>query len=296
MSTDNVEYGPYELRSYPCAVCGSVARRVVFKKRGIAVPRDFEIVRCNACGHVYVDPRIADEDLASLYDEDYYAGKGFDRTIDYLSTAHAGKDLESISVIDTITDAVGGSLNGVRWLDFGCGTGMLIEKAREYGAEAEGVDESPVAREVCAKKKLPVVDKAELRTLIDSFDVVTALEVIEHVPDPREFLRYLVGFLKVGGVLYVQTGNWNIVRHLPGTPYVMPEGHIRYFTPTMMRRLFREAGLTEVATFNRSWFPYRDAPTPIRSRVPMGIYCAMANLTKRIAPSLAPFPLGRREG
>ena len=72
-----------DMASYPCAICGSTRSHDVMKKSGVRVADVFHIVACAECAHVYVNPRVADEALASLYDEAYYRGEGFDRTIDY---------------------------------------------------------------------------------------------------------------------------------------------------------------------------------------------------------------------
>ena len=258
------------------------------------MPVEFTIVACKACGHVRVDPRIADERLDDLYDDAYYRGDGFDATIDYDAPPSAGTLSENADIIESITQAAGGSVRGLRWLDVGCGTGTLLEQARERGASVFGFDSSRYALESCAKKGLPLVSRAELDAGAGDFDVVSAIEVIEHVPDPLAFLLNLKAHVRSGGLLFVRTGNWNLVRRLPGTPYLMPEGHIQYFTPRVMRRLFAEAELRESPAFNRTWFVWRLLPQAVRDVVPAGVFGLLGNASRRLAPGLAPFPIGLR--
>ncbi len=263
------------------------------RKAGVQLRRNFDIVRCSKCGHVYVDPRVSDEALSLLYDERYYKGEGFDRTIDYAGPPSAYKRSEVSAVCETIKAATG-DLRRLRWLDFGCGAGYLLEALLENCVEALGFDDSPAAWRRCKEKQLPVATQPEIEALAGTFDVVSAVEVIEHVPDPRSFLRYLRSFLKPGGLAYVQTGNWNVVSKLPKTPYIMPEGHIHYFTPLELKRLFFEVGLSCAPTFNRSWFPWRDVPPKVRRFVPLAAYESLASIVAGVAPGYAPFPLGVR--
>jgi SAM-dependent methyltransferase len=281
------------LRSYPCSICGSERTRILLRKAGVRVTRVFNIVGCVNCRHVYVNPRISDEALGRLYDEEYYRGQGFDQTIDYAGPASQYKLAEVAAVAGTVEAAVG-RLKGIRWLDFGCGAGFLLAELLERGADAVGFDDSAAALQRCAEKGLPVATQSQIEAGAGSFDVISAVEVIEHVPDPRSFLRYLVSFLRVGGIAYVQTGNWNVVRRLPGTPYVMPEGHIHYFTPPELRRLFREVGLEYAPTLNRSWFPWRDMPPALRRYIPLKVYETAATLACAVAPGYGPFPIGIR--
>ena len=289
-----MSYGPYDLTSYPCAICGSEHKRTIQKKRGAVVDREFDIVKCATCGHVYVDPRIKDEDLGSLYDDLYYQGRGFDRTIDYVGAPSREKEVEAATVVGTVVQALKKPIDRVRWIDFGCGSGMLLESAVKLGAQAVGLDESPVAQEICARKNLVILSQRDLEERKGEFDVVTALEVIEHVPDPRGFLRHLASLACAGGLIYVQTGNWNLVRHQPGTPYLMPEGHIHYFTPPIMRRLFADANIAELPVFNRSWFPYRKAPPVVREHAPIALFSAFGGVTRAVLPGYAPYPVGKR--
>jgi 2-polyprenyl-3-methyl-5-hydroxy-6-metoxy-1,4-benzoquinol methylase len=289
-----LNYGPFTLKSYPCPLCGAFEKRVVETKRGRVVAIDFSIVACTTCGHVRVDPRIADEDLDELYDAGYYRGEGFDATIDYSSQPTKETIAENADIIDSIAEAAGGSVRGLRWLDVGCGTGTLLEQARDRGANVCGYDSSAAALATSELKRIPLLDAASLEENAQTFDIVSAIEVIEHVPDPRAFLQFLAARAQPGGVVFVRTGNWNLVRRLPGTPYLMPEGHIHYFTPNVMRRLFAQSMLREAPAFNRTWFAWRLVPDPIRRFVPTQAFNALARATRKFAPAFADYPIGLR--
>ncbi len=257
------------------------------------MPNDFSIVSCAKCRHVRVDPRISNERLDDLYDEAYYRGEGFDATIDYAAQPSTKTLEENADIIESVVEAAGGSVRGLTWLDVGCGMGTLLESARERGAVVTGSDSSKAALESCRRKGLAFLDSETLERSEERFDIVTAIEVIEHVPDPLAFVLFLKARVRGGGVIFIRTGNWNLVRYLPGTPYLMPEGHIQYFTPTTMRRIFARASLEEIEAFNRTWFAWRLLPGFVRLALPNSVRRALAQLTKRIAPGLAPFPIAR---
>ncbi len=284
----------FELKRYPCPLCGSAGRTLAMRKRGVVVDRDFDIVKCDICGHHRVDPRIADEDLDDLYDDAYFRAGGFDRNVNYFAPPSDYSRRVASDVVATVEEVLDRSLRGARWLDFGCGPGHLLEALRDQGVEGIGYDGSAAAAAICRARRLPIVSKDALSSQAGTFDVVSAAEVIEHVGDPPGFLRYLVSLLRIGGILYIQTGNWNIIRHIPGTPYIMPEGHIQYFTPSGMRKLFRRCGLQEVTGLNRSWFVYRDGPSVIRRFIPGGALRWLASTARAVVPAYASYPVGRR--
>ena len=103
-------------------------------------------------------------------------------------------------------------LGGKRALDVGCGAGLLAEPMARLGAEVTGVDAAEplieAARLHAAGQGLAIDYVAgEVAGVEGRFDVVTAMEVIEHVADPRDFLEALVDRLAPGGLLILSTPN-----------------------------------------------------------------------------------------
>jgi 2-polyprenyl-6-hydroxyphenyl methylase/3-demethylubiquinone-9 3-methyltransferase len=153
------------------------------------------------------------------------------------------------------------SLNGSRVLDVGCGGGLLAESLAHAGAEVTGIDLAPgmieVARLHAAESALAidyrVAAAEELARAQVRFDVITCMEMLEHVPDPAAMTATLARLLRPGGALFVSTLNRNLKSFLlaiVGAEYLLnliPRGtheYERLILPSELARWARAAGLT----------------------------------------------------
>jgi len=109
-------------------------------------------------------------------------------------------------------------LNGKRVLDVGCGGGILAESMAERGATVVGIDLADAALSVARLHALDTGAKLEYLSVsaedyadshAESFDVVTCLEVLEHVPHPESTVSACARLVKPGGTLYFSTINRN---------------------------------------------------------------------------------------
>jgi SAM-dependent methyltransferase len=230
-------------RRLACAVCGHASEHVG-TVHGRYSGSDFELRRCPDCGFAFIaDPWL---DFAAIYDERYYAGRGADPLVDYtFELDHPERTVrryEWAGIADVVSGLVGG-LEGRRWLDFGCGNGGLVRHLRATSAcEAVGFEEGAIAS-AAASHGIPIVSAAELEAMSDSFDVVSAIEVLEHTLDPVGELRSMRALLRPGGLLFVTTGNARaFARHLERWSYVVPEIHISFFEPRTLERAMQAAG------------------------------------------------------
>src|SRR3954454_24353372 len=103
-------------------------------------------------------------------------------------------------------------LEGKTALDVGCGAGLLAEPLARLGAKLTGIDASPeviaVAREHAAAMRLEIDYRVgDVQELQGQFDLVTAMEVIEHVTAPAAFVKALAARLAADGLLVMSTPN-----------------------------------------------------------------------------------------
>lgn len=185
-------------------------------------------------------------DFGDIYSKDYYEGNGVDPTVDYMF------ELENPSITARIYEwrgilAVVKSLIPVdeetRWLDFGCGNGRLVSYCAEHtGCQAVGFEEGWIASKA-KEKGIPVIDEPALAELDGRFDVVTAIEVLEHTTVPLETLRRIRRLLRPGGLFFYTTGNSERYRrNLLDWSYFVPEMHVSLFEPRTLEKALQRTG------------------------------------------------------
>ena len=147
-------------------------------------------------------------------------------------------------------------LDGKTALDVGCGAGLLAEPLARLGAQVTAIDAAPeviaVAREHAAGQGLSIdYRQGAVEDLDGRFDLVTSMEVIEHVADPQAFLSSLAARLAPGGLLILSTPNRTARSRLLMITLAegigqIPKGtheHERFITPDELQAMMTAAGL-----------------------------------------------------
>ena len=161
-------------------------------------------------------------------------------------------------------------LEGKTALDVGCGVGLLAEPLARLGARVTGIDASTevieVARGHAAGVGLEIDYRAgDVQQLEGQFDLVTAMEVIEHVADPGAFLNALASRLAPNGLLVMSTPNataWSRLLMITIGESIgrIPKGthHFdQFIAPERMKLLLADAGLTCHDVEGIAWSPTR---------------------------------------
>ena len=268
-----------------CRCCGSTDVTLRGRKPGGFIPREFEFHACRDCGFMSVEPfsgfeiyndayyRGTGPDPYVDYETEYRDWRRSDRGLEFEDLAGIAaarlndqktkgpKDqgtLESTVVPDSsLGPLVSGpfvpSTAPLRWLDFGCGAGGFLKFLRERGTlggrplELTGHDVGSYADQLRDRDRFRILDFDALAREPDaSFDVISLIEVIEHLPSPLEPLQLVARLLKPGGLLLLTTGNLeSAVARREGISYgyCAPEIHVSLFNPRALARLYQRVGL-----------------------------------------------------
>jgi 2-polyprenyl-6-hydroxyphenyl methylase/3-demethylubiquinone-9 3-methyltransferase len=173
-----------------------------------------------------------------------------------------------LNYIDSIA-----KLNGKRVVDVGCGGGILSESMAQRGAEVTGIDLGEKALKVAQLHKLESGAEVDYRLvsvealaaeLPESFDVVTCMEMLEHVPDPEAIVTACARLVKPGGRVLFSTLNRNLKSYLfavIGAEYILnmlPKGthdYQKFIKPSELSAWCRAAGLDVADMTGMSYNP-----------------------------------------
>jgi 2-polyprenyl-6-hydroxyphenyl methylase/3-demethylubiquinone-9 3-methyltransferase len=161
-------------------------------------------------------------------------------------------------------------LEGKTALDVGCGAGLLTEPLARLGAQVTGIDAAPeviaVARDHAAGQGLEIdYRNAAVEETDGQFDLITSLEVIEHVAEPQAFLSAIAKRLAPGGLLILSTPNatgWSkllMITVAEGLGRIPKGTHDfdKFIAPDAMKALLAKAGLSCVDVEGIAWSPTR---------------------------------------
>ena len=191
--------------------------------------------KCKNCGMVLNACRLKQEAVTNLYKENYYVFSDEDEKMYY---EKAKRDLKR--VLKT------GKSHG-KLLEIGCARGHLLKLAQQIGYDVKGVEISSHASKIACASGLSVFNGTMEQTSFpkSSFDIIIALDVIEHVLDPLHFLDIVCCYLKKEGVLILETPNVNSLfarvggkRWIGFNPY-----HLYLFSPSTLSELCGRVGL-----------------------------------------------------
>ena len=249
-----------------CPVC-----RGAVPGAGISV-NGYGYTRCEECKLLFLDPFPGKEDLEKYYQQyrDVKAAEGGG----YLTPAHLQtyRQEKELTFHDMGFDLT--SLRSKKLLEIGCANGPFLTLAKELGAEILGIDISVDLVEEAVRNGLNCrVGRVE--DVTGNFDVICLWDLIEHVTDPRDFLKQVRRLSHVGTQLLIQTPRYGRVAELFGESwrYLMPVEHVVLYSLEALTRLLSEFGFQR-----RSWVSFGSGNTA--GTVPPAVKSAFDGLAK----------------
>ncbi len=298
-----------------CPLCaGSSKPAFTGRDQLMGLPGEFRYLECCQCGAVYQSPLPDAQAIASYYPDSYLGhdqlpvSKAFGWLRRAVLASRYGYSVFAASGIQLLIGRIAATIfyrdeiplqDGGAALDVGCGNGKFVQKLNALGWQAQGVEFSKSAAEAGIEAGLEItVGTLEDAQFEDgSFSLITARHLIEHLPDPKQFMAEIRRLFRPGGRLLIRTPNSNALgRRWFGANWYAndPPRHLIMFTPANLGQLAEQAGLVQVTskTFTspkivlNSW-DYRtgnkDKPSRKKGlmRAIVRIYVAIAALTGR---------------
>lgn len=255
-----------------CKICKSEVTRIIPWGK-------FHLVKCNNCKILYNAEFPENEEIREYYRDNY-------RLLDeeYLSDERRRyfRYPENIGLIKDIHEV---APPPATILDIGCDKGYFIDEARRYGYDVAGVELSDSANEYTKRLKLDV--KKDIGHFEKKFDIVTMWHVLEHIPDPLEYLLKVKTKLNDSGRFFVRVpaieSFWSRLMK-DKWEWFQPDNHIFHFGVESLSYLLKEAGfeIDRIALNNPNTRSTKKAYR-LANRVFREQYCINPGIKKKIA-------------
>jgi len=225
-----------------CPICNSWKSSLSYMIRG------YMYYSCNSCGMLYLnDKGSVPNSFFKKYNEDYFKGALKESMSGYMDYARQSRPLRrNFRVLLSHIKRHLTFDRTISLLDIGCAYGFFLDEARKLGMAVQGLDLSESAIQ-WMENNLGI--KGAVGFSSDApegpFDIITAIEVIEHVPNPRSFLDDLYERIKNGGILVIHTGaNDTLTARLLGRRwwYLNPPDHCSIFSRFSLRKIVTDSG------------------------------------------------------
>lgn len=231
------------------------------------LPASLEWMRCTQCGHVHTRHYWSEMGLAEVFRRAHasqLAGMG---------DGPDAKRATWVPVVERVIKLLGGGAilfsdaKAPTWVDVGCGDGSLTMTAADFGINAIGLD----ARAETVSRIQKLGFNAQLGDFMKvEFDgqpnILSMMDVLEHMPYPREALKKAARVLAPGGVIVISlpdisSSSWRVMDAAQANPYWIEIEHHHNFSRQRLVGLLRECG-----------FGIADFSIPYRYKAQMEIY------------------------
>jgi len=233
-----------KLEKISCDFCGFSNSKILFSSKDLdrLSNESFNLVKCQNCGLLYVNPRPTPTEMKKFYPAEYYGGsdnliRKWMKQVNYR--------IEDKRVARIMKLKKKGKI-----LDLGCGNGEFLFALKKQGWQIYGLDISEGAyrqtKELLGQKAKISLGTLESQRFPDNcFDLVTLWHVIEHLYNPSEIIREIKRILKPGGLLLLACPNSNSFQYrIFSKKWLLLDipRHLYHFEPGILTKILKRNG------------------------------------------------------
>jgi len=218
-----------EIEFVKCNICGEDNTTIIWEKN------KFCYRKCNECDLVYISPRLNSDSINNIYETGFKSKHDSKPVpVDHSSYNNIYRSFDKYRKKNNL-------------LDVGCFRGDFLVGARENGWNVYGTEISNSAAVYGIDNNnidifIGTLPEAEFES--DYFDVVTLLDVVEHLANPSNYLKEIYRILKPGGLLFMDTPNYNsLLRNIYGKKWsIFFPWHLYYFSAKTLKKIVLHNG------------------------------------------------------
>jgi len=227
-----------------CIACQKKSNSFAFQKKG------YTYKQCQSCRSLYLSPRPSARDFSRFYknseSEKFWSEKFFP------AVEEIRRKQIFLPRVKTIIKKVNKKVNKItKVIDVGSGFGLFLEEWGKVLPDCErmAIEPSQSMASICRKKGLHVFNDSVENISpahFESADIVTCFEVLEHVHNPKKFLKYLVKLVRPGGHIFLSTlciDGFDLQILWQRSTQIMPPHHINFFSKIGLQKIFLLNGI-----------------------------------------------------
>jgi len=211
-----------------CPICDSIRKKILFKKFGI------NILNCLSCNHIY--SHKAPKNIQDAYSNNFHQRqslKSYDSIRKFRINRFAKERINLILKYKK---------NG-NFLDYGCGTGWLIEHAKSKFKNIEGYEPTKKLAEITSKKLNINVFNDFRNRRSNKYDIITLYDVIEHILNPKKFVNDIHKMMNKNALLVIYTPNSASISFdylKEKSNLIIPPLHLHFFNYDSLNHLLKK--------------------------------------------------------
>lgn len=243
-----------EVSGNPCGVCGEI-RPEMFKHWFDGY---IKLYRCLQCGFIAQYPGPGINTIQTDYEDAY--------SLDFVENGSEFMYPERSDAFQDIVNRICKIKSGGKILDIGCGDGHFLYLCSKKGFDCSGVDHSKALTSFASQKTGAEIIQGlyDLEMFPENhFDIITLIQVLEHIPEPAKALEIAKYHLKSDGLLVIEVPSihaphfllyeWTGLKKFVKPPTGVIVSHCGYYSPKSLTTLTRKCGFNQLSVTTGRW-------------------------------------------